>query len=125
MSEKLYTGGCHCGAVKFEVMVEDVEKLIQCNCSMCRKTGYLHLFVSRDEFRLLKGEEALENYQFNTKTASHFFCKACGIKSFYIPRSHPDGYSIHAGCLEDFDLDSVQIEPFDGGNWEDNVDSIR
>lgn len=120
------TGGCHCGAVKFEIFLDEpVTEVFACNCSMCQKTGFLHLFATRDQFRLLSGDQDLENYQFGTKTAHHLFCKNCGIKSYYIPRSHPDGFSIHAGCLDDFDLNSVTITPFDGRNWEKNVDSIR
>lgn len=126
MTDHHYTGGCHCGAVKFEILLDHLpDSLPACNCSICQKTGYLHLFVTRDQFRLLSGEDNLENYQFGSKTASHFFCNTCGIKSFYIPRSHPDGFSVHAGCLDNFDLSAIPIVPFDGRNWEKNVESIR
>ncbi len=123
--EKLYTGGCHCGAVKFEATGPAKPDMIKCNCSMCDKTGYIHLFVTGDNFRLLKGEENLELYQFNSMIAKHYFCKTCGIKSFYVPRSHPDGYSLHAGCIDNIDLSEHDVKPFDGGNWEKNVDTIR
>lgn len=123
-NDTLYTGGCHCGAVKFEVMAPSKPDLIQCNCSICSKTGFLHLIVEADDFRLLSGEEDLVNYQFNTKTAKHYFCKHCGIKSFYVPRSHPNGFSVHAGCLDDFDISEATIKPLDGKNWEKNVAEI-
>lgn len=125
MTDLFYTGGCHCGAVKFEVMLDEEPTLLACNCSMCSKTGFIHLIARGDQFRLLKGEDDLENYKFNTKTAAHLFCKTCGIKSFYIPRSHPDGYSIHAGCLDNFDQTTAKIEQFDGQNWEDNISGIK
>lgn len=124
-TEQLLTGGCHCGAVRFEVMIEEKPQLLSCNCSMCKKTGFIHLIVGRDQFRLLKGEDMLENYRFNTGTASHLFCKNCGVKSFYIPRSHPDGFSIHAGCLDDFDLSAHTTKPFDGANWEANIGTLK
>ena len=85
---------------------------------MCRKTGYLHLIVEKAAFRLLAGEESLANYQFNTGTAKHLFCKVCGIKSFYVPRSHPHGVSVNARCLDSGTVAAMQIRPFDGANWE-------
>ena len=96
----------------------------ECNCSMCSKTGYLHLMVPAAQFKLLSGEDALTHYQFNTKTAKHFFCSHCGIKSFYVPRSHPDGYSINARCLDEGTVTSLKVEPFDGSNWEQHAAAL-
>ena len=113
-----HRGGCHCGAVSFEVLAPDDIEVVDCNCSMCAKTGYLHLIVPKDRFRMLSGEDKLTTYKFNTGTAKHLFCSVCGIKSFYVPRSHPDGYSVNLRCLSREEFREVRIVPFDGGNWE-------
>lgn len=118
------TGGCHCGAVAFEVEVSDAVELVDCNCSICRKTGYLHLFVARKHFKLLRGEDKLTTYCFGTQVAKHFFCSVCGIKSFYIPRSHPDGYSVNFRCLDPMDFTSVITTEFDGTLWEQNAGKL-
>jgi hypothetical protein len=123
-----YEGGCHCGAVRFQVQGPSPLQVQSCNCSICDKTGFLHLLVPRSRFQLLQGETALTTYTFNTGTAKHLFCRTCGIKSFYVPRSHPDGYSVNARCLDGVDLTDpaqVLIEPFDGRNWEANIDTLR
>ena len=85
----MHSGGCHCGRVRFEVIAPKDLNVSECNCSICRKAGYLHLVVPKDRFKLLSGEDALTTYRFNTHTAKHLFCSACGIKSFYVPRSQP------------------------------------
>ena len=90
----------------------------ECNCSICAKSGFLHLIVAKSRFELLQGAEHLTTYTFNTGVARHFFCSVCGIKSFYVPRSNPDGYSINVRCLEPGTITSVKIIPFDGQNWE-------
>ena len=113
-----HSGGCHCGKVKFEVEAPAQLRVTECNCSICSKSGYLHLIVPREKFRLVEGEEHLEKYEFNTKTAKHYFCKTCGIKSFYIPRSHPDGYSINARCIESDTIKSIDVIPSNGREWE-------
>ena len=119
------TGGCHCGAVRFEVRVPDEIELIDCNCSMCSKTGYLHLIVADGDFRILKGKSKLTKYVFNTKSAKHYFCSICGIKSFYVPRSHPNGWSVNFRCLDNReDFKSVITTEFDGANWEANADTL-
>ena len=113
----IYRGGCHCGAVRFEV--EAPEKLIcvDCNCSICSKSGFLHRIVPKSRFKLLSGEQNLTTYSFNTGVAQHRFCEICGIKSFYIPRSNPDGWDINVRCLEPEPTELI-IEPFDGKSWE-------
>lgn len=90
----------------------------ECNCSMCSKSGYLHLIVPKSRFRLLQGEAFITTYTFNTHTARHFFCSVCGVKSFYIPRSHPDGYSVNARCLDAGTVEAMIIEPINGRDWE-------
>jgi hypothetical protein len=114
-------GGCHCGAVRYEVLAPDAIEAIECNCSICRMTGYLHLIVPKDRFRLLQGEDKLTTYSFNTGTAKHRFCSLCGIKSFYIPRSHPDGFSINAHCLDEGSVEIARITLFDGRHWEQEI----
>ena len=121
---RVYTGGCHCGAVRFEVDAPATLPLIECNCSVCAKSGFLHVIVTGDAFRLLRGEDALTTYTFNTGAARHLFCRTCGIKSFYVPRSHPDGYSVNARCLDDVDVDSLTRVAFDGRNWEASIGEI-
>jgi hypothetical protein len=113
-----HTGGCHCGKVRFEISAPAVVSVSDCNCSICAKSGYLHLVVPQSRFRLLQGAESLTSYQFNTKTANHLFCSTCGVKSFYVPRSHPDGYSINARCLDRGTIQSMTIVGFNGLEWE-------
>jgi hypothetical protein len=115
---KTYKGGCHCGAVRFEVEAPEPIPATECNCSICSRTGFLHLIVPRARFRLLSGQESLGNYTFNTRVAQHLFCKICGIKSFYVPRSNPDGYSVNVRCLEGYPDLPMTISQFDGRNWE-------
>lgn len=113
-----HQGGCHCGAVRFEVEAPSSLKVTECNCSICTKSGYLHLIVPRDRFILLKGKQNLATYEFNTLTAKHYFCKVCGIKSFYIPRSHPDGFSVNARCIDSKTIENIEIETSNGKEWE-------
>ncbi len=116
-------GGCHCGAVRFAVRTTKRE-LLECNCSICAKKGFLHLIVPLDEFELLKGEDHLVDYRFHTRVARHRFCRRCGVQPFYTPRSHPDQVSVNGRCLDD-GLDGFTVTPFDGQNWEANVKSIQ
>jgi hypothetical protein len=100
---KPYRGSCHCGRVQFEVRTE-LTRVSECNCSICRRKGYLHHMVSPDRFRLLQGQDALAAYQFGTGRAVHHFCRYCGVASFYRPRARPENYMINARCLEGVDL---------------------
>jgi len=120
-----HTGGCHCGRVRFEVQAPARFEVKDCNCSMCMKAGYLHLMVPKERFKLLAGGDALTSYEFNTKTAKHLFCSVCGIKSFYVPRSHPDGYSVNARCLDAGTIEEMKIVPLDGRNWEQSYPKGR
>jgi hypothetical protein len=119
--KRVHAGGCHCGRVRFEVTAPAELTVDDCNCSICRKSGYLHLIVEKGRFRLLQGDEFLTSYRFNTGAAKHLFCKVCGIKSFYVPRSHPDGISVNARCLDPGTVDRMEVRPFDGVNWESSV----
>lgn len=113
-------GGCHCGAVRFRVAIPTSVLVHQCNCSICQKSGYLHLIVAAENFELLQGKENLTDYRFNTGTAQHLFCRSCGIKSYYVPRSHPDGFSVNFNCIDQPAWLEVKIETFDGQNWSMN-----
>ena len=119
-----HRGGCHCGRVTFEVEAAADIEADQCNCSICRMGGYLHMIVPKDDFNLLSGQDVLATYRFNTEIAEHYFCRVCGIKSFYVPRSHPDGISVNTNCLVRDTIDSLTIMPFDGENWEKNVHKL-
>ncbi len=123
----IYSGGCHCGAVRFEAEAEaEAEEKVtcqECNCSICSKSGYLHLIVPNSKFKLLQGSNQLSTDTFDTGEAKHLFCKTCGIKSFYIPRSNPNGFSVNLRCL-DSQPKEVKIELFDGKNWEQNAHQL-
>jgi hypothetical protein len=113
-----HRGGCHCGRVRFEVVAPTSVQVTECDCSMCARSGYLHLIVPKERFKLVSGADALTTYQFNTGTARHLFCSVCGVKSFYVPRSHPDGYSVNARCLDEGTVEDMTIVHKDGKNWE-------
>ena len=120
-----HRGGCHCGAVAFEVDAPAKIVASDCNCSICRMTGYLHLIVPRSKFRLLRGADQLTEYKFNTGTARHLFCSRCGIKAFYVPRSNPDGYSVNVRCLNPSTVQHVEIQLFDDNDREASEAKIR
>ncbi len=120
----IYKGSCHCGAVQYEVEAPETIVSQECNCSICSKSGYLHLIVPKSKFILLQGEQHLTTYTFGTGGAKHRFCKTCGIKSFYIPRSNPDGYDVNVRCLEPQPKELV-IEYFDGINWEQHAHKLK
>ena len=123
---RTHTGGCHCGRVRFELTTDLAQaRVSECNCSICRRKGYLHHIVPRDRFRLVAGADDLTSYRFGTMTAQHHFCRHCGVASFYVPRSHPDGIDVNVCCLDDVDLGTLQIEQFDGRNWEASIGKLE
>ncbi len=115
---RILAGGCHCRRVRFETTFRGSLRALDCNCSICAAIGYLHLIVDEQDFRLVAGSDALTGYRFNTGTALHLFCRYCGVKSFYRPRSHPDGFSVNARCLDAGAEVVDSVVPFDGLNWE-------
>ena len=119
---KTFEGGCHCGRVRFRVR-SDFARVSDCNCSICTKKGFLHLIVPLVQFELLSGADNLTTYTFNTGIAKHTFCKTCGIHSFYTPRSDPDKIDVNVRCLDNIDLSTVEIAPFDGQNWETSYEA--
>jgi hypothetical protein len=121
----IHKGQCHCGAVKYEVEAPEDLEVSECNCSICSKSGYIHLIVPASKFKLLSGKNNLETYTFDTHEAKHMFCKTCGVKSFYIPRSHPNGVSVNMRCLDQSLIKSFSVELFDGKNWEENAHKLK
>jgi len=119
MTDRLtIVGGCHCGGVRFRLEAPAHVELLDCNCSMCSRTGFLHLIVPHADFVLERGKDALTSYRFGTRTAEHLFCRHCGIKSFYQPRSHPDAWSVNWHCLDEGHELNATTTTFDGRNWE-------
>jgi len=119
----IYHGGCHCGAIAFEVEASGVLEVEDCNCSICSMSGFLHLILPKSKFHLLRGNDVLTAYSFNTGVAQHTFCRICGIKSFYFPRSNPDGIDINVRCLVESPV-SMRIVPFDGRHWERHAHTL-
>jgi hypothetical protein len=111
-------GGCHCGAVRFEAEVPQQVTVLDCNCSICSKTGFRHIIVPHGDFRLMRGDEVLTSYRFGTGAAEHLFCRVCGVKSFYQPRSHPDAWSVNLNAVDDTAGLAVTSQSFHGRNWE-------
>jgi hypothetical protein len=112
-------GGCHCGRVRFRARI-DLERLSQCNCTVCTKKGILHLGTTPEDFELLRGKDALTTYTFGTGVAQHTFCAHCGMHAFYIPRSQPDTITVNARCLDGIDVTSLKPTGFfDGRHWEE------
>jgi len=118
-----YSGSCHCGTVQFEVEAPKTFQVDECNCTICSKSGFLHLIVPTSKFTLLQGQDSRTTYRFNTGVAQHTFCRICGVKPFYIPRSNPDGYDVNVRCL-DTQPDAMEVSPFDGENWEQNAHKV-
>ncbi len=124
MTKSWKKGGCHCGGVQWEAETDDDVTVDACNCSICTMTGFLHIIVPNSRFRLTTGEDQLTTYVFNTCVAKHYFCKNCGVKSFYVPRSNPDGYSLNLRCMDRAQFKSIDIRQFDGQNWEENAGDL-
>ena len=119
-----YSGGCQCGKVRYEATFE-LGEVIACNCSRCGRLGSLLAFMPKDSFELLSGEGATTAYQFNKHLIHHRFCATCGIKAFYVPRSHPDGFSVNARCIDSATVTGMKIHPVDGRNWEQHYPAGR
>lgn len=117
-------GGCHCGAIRFEVEGE-VDAVTICNCSVCTMTGYLHWEVAPESFRLLAGDDAILTYEFGTRTAKHHFCRQCGISPFRRSRVNPEAIDVNARCVEGADIEALEVHRFDGQNWEEAAAALR
>jgi hypothetical protein len=119
---KDYSGRCHCGRVRFEILT-DLTRVTECNCSICSRKGYLHHMVPPERFRLICGQDDLATYRFGTQRARHQFCRHCGVAAFYRPRANPSAYMVNARCLDGVDLGTLERIPFDGRSWETDPDA--
>ena len=120
-----HKAGCHCGAVKFEFESPEAMPLTLCNCSICDKTGFQHIFVPHEDLTFECGQDLLTTYTFGSQTAKHTFCPICGVKPLYQPRSHPDKYSVNYRCVATGTMTISETIDFDGQNWEKNIDSLH
>ena len=120
-----HKGGCHCGAVQFEFELPEQSSMTECNCSICAMSGYQHVFVPKTDLQFIQGQEALTTYRFGTHQAQHMFCKICGVKPLYIPRSHPDSYSVNLRCIIGDTVKVSEAIEFDGQNWEKNISDLH
>ncbi len=119
------TGACHCGKVQFCAQLPDEIDAKECNCSICEKIGFQHVIVPASKFEITSGKNDITTYTFNTSVAQHTFCKHCGVKPFYVPRSNPDGYSLNLRCMDREQFSSIAIRAFDGQNWELNACKLK
>jgi hypothetical protein len=124
MRSTVHRGGCHCGRVRFEIDAPAAIEALECNCSICRMSGFVHLIVPAARFRLLAGAEALTEYTFNTGAAKHRFCRVCGVKSFYIPRSNPEGVDVNVRCLDEGTIERVAVTAYDDRRREESDAAI-
>ncbi|KAK4416922.1 hypothetical protein Salat_2517700 [Sesamum alatum] len=115
----VHSGGCHCKRVRWKVRARPSVVAWQCNCSDCSMRGNTHFIVPSRDFELNEdSKQFLTTYTFGTHTAKHVFCKVCGITSFYIPRSNPDGVAVTFRCVDPGTMRHVEVRQFDGQNWE-------
>ncbi|MEL6869709.1 MAG: GFA family protein [Pseudomonadota bacterium] len=125
MSEHVTESGCHCGAVRFRVVLHEPIQAHACNCSICVASGFVGVIIPEQQFTLLQGEASLSEYRFNTGVARHLFCRHCGVKSFYRPRSNPDGVSINANLLSLPEGVAIEQHAFDGQHWEAHAHTLK
>ena len=109
---------CHCKAIKAEINTTgNFDKILRCNCSLCKRKGAVMSMVKNDDFKIVKGKDKLKLYQFHTKVAKHYFCSVCGIYTHHNPRSNPTMTGFNLGCIDEintFDLKNIAIN--DGQN---------
>jgi len=111
-------GSCHCGKVKFE-LTADLKRVVECNCSICRRTGALWHGTTDENMRIVEGEADLALYQFGTMTARHYFCRHCGTRPFSRPRLDPALWVVNVRCIDGLDLSALEVGLFDGEHWEE------
>ena len=117
MNEQSYTGGCHCGAVRYTLNA-DITSVMECNCSICRAAGWQLAFVQTNAFELQQGEDATTDYQFGKQHLHHPFCTTCGVRS-YSWGNNEEGekmYAVNTRCLDGFDVSDVEVNQFDGAS---------
>ena len=108
-----HKGTCHCKSVEFEIH-SDLSVIKQCNCSICIRKNAKMIILSKDDFKLLKGEESLSLYQFNSEVAKHYFCNKCGIYTHHNRKTDPNGMGVNLGCLNDIDAMTYKADIADG-----------
>lgn len=115
MESRSYSGSCHCGKVRYEATT-DLASVMECNCSICSRAGYLLTFVPAENFKLLSGEDNLTSYHFNKMMIDHAFCKTCGVRSFGRGKNREGKamYAVNVRCLEGVDPKSLQVKQVDG-----------
>ena len=95
---------CHCEQVEAEINLPDnLGKFLKCNCSICKRKGSIMVMVKNEDFKIIKGQNKLNLYQFHTKIAKHYFCSNCGIYTHHNPRSNPVMTGFNLGCLDEID----------------------
>ena len=108
---------CHCGEIKAEIDIKSFDKILRCNCSICKRKGAIMSIVKNEDFKIIKGKDKLSTYKFDSKVAQHFFCSVCGIYTHHHPRSNPSMTGFNLGCVDDvntFKLNEVPVN--DGEN---------
>ncbi|WP_026148007.1 GFA family protein [Robiginitomaculum antarcticum] len=125
MDKTVHKGSCHCGAVAFTFKAPANAPVTHCNCSVCQMTGFLHVFVDEADLTFISGETHLAQYRFGTGRAVHMFCKTCGIKPLYRPRSHPESWSVNLRCVISGTLIPAETIDFNGQNWEASIAGLR
>ena len=108
-----HKGSCHCGAVEFEVE-GDITSGVICDCSLCKRKGAIMHRIPNEQFRLIKGENDLTTYQWNTRVAKHYFCKHCGIYTHHQPRTRPDLIGVNVGCIDTLDARALPLDRVEG-----------
>ena len=99
---------CHCGLIEAEINIKKIEKILRCNCSICKRKGAIMSMVKNEDFKIIKGSENLTFYKFHSNVAKHFFCAKCGIYTHHNPRSNPSMTGFNIGCIDE--LDNVELK---------------
>ena len=107
---------CHCGLIEAEINIDNLNKILRCNCSLCKRKGSIMSMVKNEDFKVVKGEENLRLYQFHTNVAKHFFCSNCGIYTHHNPRSNPSMTGFNVGCIEEIDSFKLKDVLINDGN---------
>ena len=99
---------CHCGEVEIQIdLKKNIDKLMRCNCSMCKRKGTMVTIISKEDLKVIKGHDKIKTYQFNTKVAKHYFCSVCGTHTHNLRRSDPNTFGINVGCIDEIDPNTL------------------
>ncbi len=94
---------CHCGIFEAEININDLGKILRCNCSICKRKGAIMSMVKNEDFKIKKGKDKLTLYKFHSNVAKHFFCSICGVYTHHNPRSNPAMTGFNLGCIDEID----------------------